>query len=34
MTHGNGIGLAVGNFDAESLAEKVRISADMGYEVI
>ncbi|MCX6375549.1 MAG: TIM barrel protein, partial [Armatimonadetes bacterium] len=34
MTHRNGIGLAVGNFDSESLAAKVRISADMGYNAI
>ena len=34
MTHRNGIGLAVGNFDAESLAEKVKTSADMGYDAI
>lgn len=28
------IGLAVGNFDAENLAAKVRIAADMGYDAI
>jgi sugar phosphate isomerase/epimerase len=34
MTHRDRIGLAVGNFDAESLAAKVRMSADMGYNAV
>jgi len=34
MNGGNRIGLAVGNFDAPSLAEKVKLSVEMGYEAI